>query len=109
MLIIYLRFFAPYLTALNALLAHKPDCERETVEKLLRQIDDIPSLPRQRVAYLAGGHANHQFLCKIPGPQSVAGKPTGPIGDLSTEIGQEYGTAEAFKAAFNDAALALPI
>ncbi len=97
-----------YLTALNALLADNPDCGRDTVETLLRQIDDIPAPLRQQAAYLAGGHANHQFLWKILGPQSVAGKPTGPVGDLAAEIVREYGSAEAFKAAFNDAALALP-
>ena len=109
MLIIYLRFFAPYLRALNALLTDKPDCNRDMVETLLRQIDDIPSLLTQQAAYLAGGHANHQFLWKILGPQSVPDKPTGPASNLAGEIERECHSAEALKAAFSDAARALPI
>lgn len=97
-----------YLTALNALLADNPDCDRDTVETLLREIDQIPGALRQQIAHLAGGHANHQFLWKILGPQVVADKPTDPVGDLATEIDRTYGSADRFRAAFRDASLALP-
>ena len=74
-----------YLTALNALLAENSDCSRDTVEALLREIEQIPAPLRQQIAYLAGGHANHQFFWKILGPQAAADKPADPVGDLATE------------------------
>lgn len=96
-----------YLDGLNALLAAHPGIRRDTVEDLLRGLDDIPAQQRQQAAYLAGGHANHQFLWKILGPQTDPA-PVAPIGDLATAIDAAYGTFDGFRAAFADAALALP-
>lgn len=96
-----------YLDGLNALLAAHPEIDRETVEDLLRGIDEVPAPLRQQAAHLAGGHANHQFLWKILGPQTSSA-PTAPIGGLATAIDEAYGSFDAFRSAFARAALALP-
>lgn len=96
-----------YLDGLNALLAAHPEVDRETVEDLLRGIDEVPAPLRQQAAHLAGGHANHQFLWKILGPQTSPA-PTAPIGGLATAIDEAYGSFDAFRSAFARAALALP-
>ena len=93
-----------YLDALNGLLAAHPEADCETVEDLLRGIDDIPAPLRQQAAHLAGGHANHQFLWKILGPQQS----TAPIGGLAAAMDDTYGSFDGFKSAFTAAALALP-
>ena len=93
-----------YLDGLNALLEAHPEASRETVEDLLRGLDDIPGPVRQQAAHLAGGHANHQFLWKILGPQTSLV----PVGALAAAIDAAYGSFDGFKSAFAVAALALP-
>lgn len=96
-----------YLDALNALLAAHPDIDRETVEDLLRGIEEVPAALRQQAAHLAGGHANHQFLWKILGPQQGPSA-AAPAGGLAAAIDDAYGSFDGFKSAFARAALALP-
>lgn len=105
-----------YLDALNALIAAHPEIDRETVEDLLRGIDEVPTALRQQAAHLAGGHANHQFLWKILGPQTCSspdapvpmGSPASPVGGLATAIDAAYGSFDGFRSAFTEAALSLP-
>ncbi len=93
-----------YLDGLNEILAAEPAIDHETVEGLLRGIDNVPPALRQQVAHLAGGHGNHQFLWKVVGPQT---SPV-PVGDLAAAIDDACGGFDGFKRAFTDAALALP-
>lgn len=99
-----------YLDGLNALLAAHPEADRDTVEDLLRGIADISAEIRQQAAHLAGGHANHQFLWKILGPQKdpTGPAPAVPTGGLAAAIDDAYGAFDGFRSAFTDAALALP-
>ena len=96
-----------YLSALNALLVENPDCGRDTVEALLRGLEEIPVGLRQQVAHLAGGHANHQFFWKVLGPQGLDAAPATPVGNLAGEIDRAWGSFDRFRTAFTDAALSL--
>jgi superoxide dismutase, Fe-Mn family len=58
----------------NAALASKP------IEKLLREIAQVPDNIRQAVINNGGGHANHSMFWEIMGPGG-GGHPSGPLAD----------------------------
>ena len=92
-----------YVDAINRLLVSHPDLNGQTVETLLRRLDEAPARIRQDVQHLAGGHANHQFQWKVIAPQARAE----PRGALAEAIDADFGSFAAFREAFTAAALRL--
>ena len=74
-----------------------------TIEEVLRRLAEIPEAIRAIDKDQGGGHANHQFFWKILTPDA----PDGPSGDLKAAIETEWGSVDAFKAAFEAAGAAL--
>ena len=93
------RHHQAYVDKVNAALTRHPRWLGRTIEDVLRHLDELPDDIRQTVRDNGGGHANHQFFWKILTPQA----PSGPSGDLNIAIEAEWGSIDAFKAAFEAA------
>lgn len=68
-----------------------------SLEELLAKTSQLPALVRNN----AGGHWNHRFLWSIIGPA----KEQGPSKALSDQILKDFGSMDAFKTQFNQAAM----
>ncbi len=90
-----------YITNANNALKDYPDLAAKSVEELLRDINSVPEAVRQVLKNNAGGHANHSLFWQIMGP-NAGGAPGGALGDA---INAKWGSFDAFKAAFKDAAV----
>lgn len=70
------------------------------IETVLKNIDKLPSDKKQAVINNGGGHANHALFWTIISPEG-GGTPNGQLGDA---INTAFGSFDAFKTAFADAA-----
>ncbi|MDL2344676.1 superoxide dismutase [Mn] [Deinococcus sp. MIMF12] len=70
------------------------------VEQLIQQLDQVPADKKGALRNNAGGHANHSLFWQImtPGGQGQ------PQGELAGAIEQAFGSFDAFKQKFEDAA-----
>ncbi|MBM7645770.1 Fe-Mn family superoxide dismutase [Scopulibacillus daqui] len=89
-----------YVSKLNAALDGKDNLASQSVEDLLRNINDVPEDIRTAVRNNGGGHANHTFFWQILSPNG-GGNPTGAIADA---INAKFGSFEDFKAKFAEVA-----
>lgn len=89
-----------YVDNLNAALAKHPECESFGLEELLTGLQRLPEDIRTAVRNNAGGHYNHSLFWKMMTPvdQSRLG------GAIEEEITKEFGSFDAFKQEFTDAA-----
>ncbi|HEX6589200.1 MAG TPA: superoxide dismutase [Longimicrobiales bacterium] len=94
------KHHAAYVAKLNEAIAGKPDLEKKPVEQLLREIDKVPEDIRTKVRNHGGGHANHTLFWKIMAP----GGSNAPTGDVAKGIDAKFGSFDAFKQKFGDAA-----
>jgi Fe-Mn family superoxide dismutase len=88
-----------YINNVNAALAGTP-LEAKSVESLIADLAAVPDDKRTVVRNNGGGHANHALFWTIMGP----GKGGSPTGDLAAAINSTFGSLDAMKTAFNDAA-----
>lgn len=89
-----------YINNVNKALEAHPALAAKPVEKLLREISEVPDNIRQTVINNGGGHANHTLFWQIMGP-GKGGEPTGPIADV---IKTAFGGFAQFKEQFAAAA-----
>ena len=89
-----------YITNLNKALEGKSALEAKTIEQLISDLNSVPEDVRTAVRNNGGGHANHSLFWTILGPKK-GGK---PMGDLEKAITKEFGSFEAFKEKFENAA-----
>lgn len=95
------RHHQAYITnAVNALAAH-PDLQGKSPEELMRNLNALPESVRTTLRNNVGGHLNHAFFWKVIGPRG-GGTPGGALGG---EIVKVFGSLDAFKAQFADAAM----
>jgi superoxide dismutase, Fe-Mn family len=95
------RHHQSYITnAVNALAAHS-DLQRKSPEEMLRNLNALPESVRTTLRNNVGGHVNHAFFWKVIGPRA-GGTPRGALGD---GIARTFGSLDAFKAQFADAAM----
>ena len=92
------RHHATYVTNLNKALEGHPELGNQSVEDLVRNINQVPEDIRTAVRNNGGGHANHSFFWKIMGPNG-GGEPTGALADA---INSTFGSFDQFKTTFND-------
>ncbi len=87
-----------YVTKLNDAIAgiDVPDC----IIELVKDLSIIPEEKRQAVINNGGGHANHSLFWEVIGP----GKGGAPSGALADDINATFGSFDAFKEAFGNAA-----
>ena len=89
-----------YTTKLNAALEGQSSLAGKSVEDILRDIKSLPDSIRTAVQNNGGGYANHnlfwQIMCKDGG-----GTPGGSIGPAINDV---FGSFDAFKEKFSNAA-----
>ncbi|ARA92031.1 MAG: superoxide dismutase [Bacteroidetes bacterium] len=89
-----------YVNKLNAALEGHADLQAKSIEDLLRGIDAVPESIRTAVRNNGGGHANHSLFWTIMSPNGGGT----PSGRLAEAIDATFGSFEAFKKTFSDAA-----
>ncbi len=96
------KHHAAYVAGLNAALATAPDLAGKSLESILA---DLPSVAadttRTPLRNHGGGHWNHTFFWNIMAPAADAGKPSAA---LSKAIDSAFGSMDAFKKSFAEAA-----
>lgn len=86
----------------NALKGHEQHAP-ESIEELIRRIDDVPEDIRTAVRNNGGGHLNHSFFWKVmAAPSGGAGGEPG--GDLASSINSTFGGFKDFQQKFAEAA-----
>ncbi|MBW6474721.1 MAG: superoxide dismutase [Anaerolineaceae bacterium] len=93
------KHHAAYVNNLNAALENAPKFFMDSIEVVLRNINDVPQEIRQAVINNGGGHANHSLFWKILTP----GGSNTPVGDVAREINSLFGSFENFVDAFSKA------
>lgn len=88
-----------YVTNLNAALEKHPDFKL-SLEEMLTDLNTVPQDIRGAVQNNGGGHFNHTFFWKL---LKVNNGQT-PKGDLAKALDKAFGSFDAFKEAFSNAA-----
>ncbi|MEM1042198.1 MAG: superoxide dismutase [Bacteroidota bacterium] len=94
------RHHQGYTNNLNAALEPYPALRRRPLVDLLRDVSALPEAVQAPVLNNGGGYLNHALFWPMMRPGG--GMPTGPLRDA---IGREFGSLQAFKAQFTEAAL----
>jgi superoxide dismutase, Fe-Mn family len=94
------KHHAAYVTKLNGAIEKHPELGSKSAEDLLRNLSALPEDVRGAIRNNGGGHVNHTMFWQIMGPQK-GGNPTGAIADA---INKTFGSFDAFKEKFADAA-----
>jgi Fe-Mn family superoxide dismutase len=88
------RHHKAYVDNLNKALEGNTALQGKPIEKLLREVSQVPDNIRQAVINNGGGHANHSMFWEIMGPGG-GGQPSGPLAD---DIKQTFKSFDDFKA-----------
>ncbi len=94
------KHHAAYTANLNAALEGHPHLHGKSADQLVGDLDALPSSVRAAVRNNGGGWVNHSFFWNLLAPGG-AGAPEGP---LASAIDATFGSLEAFKAEFAQAA-----
>lgn len=89
-----------YVTNLNKALEGQDALANQSIEDLLRNINNVPENIRTAVRNNGGGHANHTLFWNT----MAANKGGAPSGDLATAINSAFGSFDEFKTKFANAA-----
>ena len=89
-----------YINNVNNAIKGKSDLESKSVEALIADMNAIPEDIRNAVRNNGGGHANHTFFWTIIGPKA-GGQPKAQV---AAAINQAFGSFDAFKEKFTQAA-----
>lgn len=90
-----------YIDNANKALADQPELKGRSAEDLLKNLSVVPEKIRMTVRNNVGGHVNHAFFWQTLA-QNAGGA---PIGELAEAVNKAFGTFDAFKAQFSDAAM----
>ncbi|MCS7470552.1 superoxide dismutase [Mn] [Stieleria sp. ICT_E10.1] len=88
-----------YVTKVNAAI-EGTDLGSKSIEDLIADLASVPADKQGAVRNNGGGHANHSLFWTIMGP----GKGGSPGGDLAAAIDSTFGSLDAMKEQFNNAA-----
>jgi Fe-Mn family superoxide dismutase len=89
-----------YINNVNNAIKGKADLESKSVEALISNLNAVPEDVRTVVRNNGGGHANHTFFWTIIGPKAGGA----PQGKIAAAINQTFGSFDAFKEKFAQAA-----
>ncbi len=89
-----------YITKYVAALENNPKWLEKDVENVLKNLDKVPEDVRMAVRNNGGGYYNHTLFWTILGPNQ-GGAPTA---DLAERIEKDFGSFDAFKTQFANAA-----
>ena len=95
----YTKHHQGYVNKLNLALEKYPDLMKKDVDKILIDINKVPSEIRQAVINNAGGHSNHSFFWKILIRNGKESKRKKEI------IEKKFGDFEGFKMKFKESAM----
>ncbi|MEM1117370.1 MAG: superoxide dismutase [Bacteroidota bacterium] len=93
------RHHQGYTNNLNAALEGAPDLQQQPLIELLRDVPALPEAVRLAVLNNGGGYLNHALFWSMMRPGG--GEPSGPLADA---IARDFGSVDAFKQRFADAA-----
>lgn len=88
-----------YVAKVNAAI-EGTDLGSKSIEALIADLASVPSDKQGAVRNNGGGHANHSLFWTVMGP----GKGGTPSGDLAAAIDSTFGSLDAMKEQFNNAA-----
>jgi Fe-Mn family superoxide dismutase len=91
------RHHKAYVDNLNAAVAANPALAGVSAEDLMGRVSTLSPAIRNN----GGGHWNHSLFWTLLAPVGQGGEPSA---ELSAAIARDFGSMEAFKAAFNQAA-----
>lgn len=89
-----------YVNKLNAALEGHSDLQNKSAEDLLKDLNAVPESIRTAVRNNGGGHANHSLFWPCMSPDGGGT----PSGDLAAAINSAFGSFDAFKEQFSNAA-----
>jgi Fe-Mn family superoxide dismutase len=96
------KHHAAYVAGLNAALEKAPELKGKPIEELLSKLYDISDESvRTPLRNHGGGHWNHSFFWQTLAPAKSSGKPSA---ELTKAIESTFGSMDAFKKSFNEAA-----
>jgi Fe-Mn family superoxide dismutase len=95
------KHHAAYVTNLNNALEKYPDWLEKSPTAIITMLSDVPEEVRPAVRNNAGGHVNHTMFWGLMSAQG-GGAPTG---ELAEAINKAFGSFDAFKEAFQKAAM----
>ena len=90
-----------YIDNLNKALEKAPALQEKTIEQIVGDLNSAPEEVRTAIRNHGGGHYNHSLFWKAMSP-SGGGRPTG---ELLGKIDASFGSFEAFKEKFSQAAI----
>lgn len=90
-----------YVTNANNALAKLPDLARMGPEEIVRSLGKAPESSRAALRNNVGGHLNHALFWETIGPKGGGA----PSGELAAAISGAFGSLDAFKTQFADAAM----
>ena len=90
-----------YLTKLNAALEKHPQLFELSIEEILSDLSQVPENIRTAVRNNGGGYYHHTFYWESMSPKG-GGEPSG---ELAAAIKDTFGSFDAFKTQFTEAAL----
>lgn len=94
------KHHAAYIAKVNAAIAGNTALEAKSVEELISNLDEVPEEIRGAVRNNGGGHANHSLFWKVIAP----GGAKAPSGELAAAIDEAFGSLDAMKEKFANAA-----
>jgi len=89
-----------YISKANAALEGHSDLAAKSIEDLMSDLSAVPEGIRTAIRNNGGGHANHSLFWTVMSPEG-GGDPTGELGDA---INSTFGSYDAFKEQFSNAA-----
>jgi Fe-Mn family superoxide dismutase len=96
------KHHAAYIKNLNTALATAPDLAKQPLTSLLAGLPAVPDEAlRTTLRNNGGGHWNHDFFWKTLAPADKSGKPST---ELAAAIDSAFGSMDAFKKSFGEAA-----
>jgi superoxide dismutase, Fe-Mn family len=89
-----------YINKVNAALEGHDDLAGKSIEDLVSDLGSVPEAIRGAVRNNGGGHANHSLFWTVLSPNG-GGDPSGDLGEAITST---FGSLDAFKEQFGNAA-----
>ncbi|MDE8071883.1 superoxide dismutase [Erysipelothrix rhusiopathiae] len=96
----YTKHHQTYITNLNTALEKHPELEQESLTNLIENLKNVPEDIRTAVQNNGGGHLNHTMFWEFLSPN----KGQEPGEALINAINHDFGSFDAFKEAFSNAA-----
>ncbi len=94
------KHHAAYISKTNAALEGHSDLAAKSIEDLVSDLSAVPEAIRGAIRNNGGGHANHSLFWTVLSPNGGGV----PSGDLADAINSTFGSLDAFKEQFSNAA-----